>query len=77
MTRKLTIRLPAKLARELKAKARASKINPSSVLRQLAADYVSGKDTPIRNPVQDHILAYAGTWDGHCSGEELLRRTRQ
>ena len=26
--------------------------------------------------VRNHIRKYAGTWDGHCSGEELLRRTR-
>jgi 16S rRNA (guanine966-N2)-methyltransferase len=26
--------------------------------------------------MQGHIQAHAGTWDGICSGEELLRRTR-
>ena len=25
---------------------------------------------------QTHIRKYAGTWQGHCSGAELLRRTR-
>jgi hypothetical protein len=25
---------------------------------------------------QTHIRKYAGTWRGHCSGAELLRRTR-
>ena len=25
---------------------------------------------------QTHIQKYAGTWQGHCSGAELLRRTR-
>lgn len=33
------------------------------------------KDTAASR-VQSHIRKYAGTWDGHCSGEELLRRTR-
>ena len=23
------------------------------------------------NSMQEHVAAYAGTWDGHCSGEEL------
>jgi len=76
MTRTLTIRLPAHLMRELKAKARSSQTTPSVVLRRLAADYVRGKKRPGRNALQEHIAAYAGTWDGYCSGEELLRRTR-
>ena len=25
---------------------------------------------------QSHIAKFAGTWEGHCSGAELLRRTR-
>ena len=28
------------------------------------------------NAMQEHIDAFAGRWDGYCSGEELLRRTR-
>ena len=28
------------------------------------------------NKAQTHIRKYAGTWQGHCSGAELLRRTR-
>ena len=28
------------------------------------------------NKAQAHIRKYAGTWQGHWSGEELLRRTR-
>jgi hypothetical protein len=77
MTSTLTIRLPATLARELKAKTRAARTTPSAVLRRAAADYVRGKKGQKRlNAVQEHIMARAGTWDGHCSGEELLRRTR-
>ena len=25
---------------------------------------------------QSHIAKFAGSWDGHCSGAELLQRTR-
>ena len=75
MTTTLTIRLPETLARQLKAKAKAAKTSASAVLRHAAADYVrKGKHT--LNPMQAHIDAHAGTWDGYCSGEELLRRTR-
>jgi hypothetical protein len=28
------------------------------------------------NKAKTHIQKYAGTWQGHCSGTELLRRTR-
>jgi len=76
MTETLTVRVPARLARQLRAKARSAKTNPSAVLRRLAAEYVRGGKQPARNAVQEHIAAFAGTWDGHCSGEELLRRTR-
>jgi predicted transcriptional regulator len=77
MTTTLTIRLPASLARELKAKARAGKTNPTAVLRRAAADYVrKQKPKNLPNALQEHIDAYAGTWDGYCSGEELLRKTR-
>jgi predicted transcriptional regulator len=77
VTTTLTIRLPAPLARELKAKARAEKTNPSAVLRRAASDYVRKKNSSQRlNAMQQHLLARAGKWDGHCSGEELLRRTR-
>lgn len=76
MTQTVTIRMPARLARELKAKARSAKTNPSAVLRGLVADYVRGKRKPGRNPLQEHIAAYAGTWDGYYSAEELLRKTR-
>lgn len=75
MTRTLTIRLPAGLARELKAKTKAAKTSPSAVLRRAAADYVR-KQKPAQNAMQEHIDAHAGRWDGYCSGEELLRRTR-
>jgi hypothetical protein len=68
--------MPARLARELKATARSAKTNPSAVLRRLVSDYVRGSKTPASNHLQEHIIAYAGTWDGHCSGEELLRKTR-
>lgn len=77
MTRTLTIRLPQSLARQVKDKARAGRTNVSAVARQLFADYVrQGKTHPASNEMQQHIDAYAGSWDGHCSGEELLRRTR-
>jgi hypothetical protein len=77
MTEILTIRVPARLARQLRAKTRAAKTNPSAVLRRLAADYVR-KQTGAeqRNAAQEHIAAYAGTWDGYCSGQELLSKTR-
>jgi hypothetical protein len=76
MTQTLTIQVPAHLARDLKAKARSSKTTPSAVLRRLAADYVRGKKKTGRNALQEHIAAYAGTWDGYCSGEELMLKTR-
>lgn len=75
MTTTLTIRLPRALARELKAKAKAAKTSPSAILRRAAADYVR-KQKPALNAMQEHIDAYAGAWDGYCSGEDLLRRTR-
>jgi hypothetical protein len=76
ITQTLTIRLPAPLARELKANARSAQTTPSAVLGRLAADYVRGKIKSGRNALQEHIAAYAGTWDGYCSGEELMRKTR-
>ena len=77
MTTTLTIRLPAKLARDLKAKARAAKTSPTAILRQAAANYVR-KQPRARtlNSLQEHIDARAGSWDGHLSGVELLKRTR-
>ncbi len=77
MTKTLTIRLPARLARELKARTKAAKTSPSAVLRRAAAKYVHQKKSGRGlNAMQEHIDTYAGTWDGYCSGEELLRRTR-
>lgn len=77
MTETLTIRLPRRLAQELKAKARSSKTTPSAVLRRMASEYVrSRKDKVGLNPLQEHIVSHAGNWDGYCSGEELLRKTR-
>jgi hypothetical protein len=75
MTETLTIRLPKLLARDLRAKTRAAKTNPTEVLRRAAADYVL-HNMAARNAMVEHIRARAGTWDGFCSGEELLRRTR-
>ena len=75
MTETLTVRLPAALARELKAKTKLANTNPSAVLRQAAADYVR-QFKPGINPMQNHILARAGTWDGDISAVELLKRTR-
>lgn len=77
MTTTLTIRLPSGLARQLKAKARAAKTNPSAVLRRAAEKYVAATKGEGRlNEVQEHINLHAGTWDGEISGAELLRRTR-
>jgi hypothetical protein len=75
MNETLTIRLPKSLARDFRAKTRAAKTNPTEVLRRAAADYVR-HNTAARNAMVEHIRARAGTWDGFCSGEELLRRTR-
>jgi hypothetical protein len=75
MTETLTIRLPKSLAREFRAKTRAAKTNPTAVLRRAAAEFVH-KDRTAREAAVEHIRRYAGTWDGYCSGEELLRRTR-
>ncbi|MBI3852224.1 MAG: hypothetical protein HY298_18360 [Verrucomicrobia bacterium] len=76
MTETLTIRLPKSLARDFRAKARAAKTNPTAVLRRAAAEFVNTKGTLGRNAMQEHIRARAGTWNGHCPGAELLRRTR-
>jgi hypothetical protein len=75
MTETLTIRLPKSLARDFRAKTRAAKTNPTEVLRRAATDYVQ-KNQPARDAAVEHIRRFAGTWDGYCSGEELLRRTR-
>jgi hypothetical protein len=76
MTETLTIRLPKSLARDFRAKTRAAKTNPTAVLRRAAAEFVQSKDQAARNAAVEHIRRHAGTWDGYCSGEELLRRTR-
>jgi len=77
MTTTLTIRLPATLAQQLKAKTRAEKTNPTVVLRKAAEIYIGEKAKGKRlNPLQEHIEKYAGRWDGDLSGEELLRKTR-
>ena len=75
MTETLTIRLPKSLARDFRAKTRAAKTNPTVVLRRAAADYVK-MNQAARDASVEHIRRFAGTWDGYCSGEELLRRTR-
>lgn len=75
MTETLTIRLPKSLARDFRAKTRAAKTNPTAVLRQAAAEFVR-KDQIARSAAVEHVRRFAGTWDGYCSGEELLRRTR-
>ena len=77
MTSTLTVRLPAALASESKSRTKRAKTSPSAVLRRAAATYVRGKKSEVGlNAMQEHIDAFAGTWDGYCSGEELLRRTR-
>jgi predicted transcriptional regulator len=75
MTETLTIRLPQRLARDFKAKTKAANTNPTAVLRRAAADFVKQRGQ-VRNAMQEHIRAKAGTWDGLCSGAELLRKTR-
>ena len=76
MTQTMTIRLPRRLAQDLKTKAQAARTTPSAVLRQMAAEYVKSGRKPARNALQEHIVTHAGRWDGYCSGEELLRKTR-
>jgi hypothetical protein len=76
MTEIMTIRLPRQLAEDLKTKAKAAKTTPSAVLRQMAAEYVKSAKKPVRNALQEHIVTHAGRWDGYCSGEELLHKTR-
>jgi hypothetical protein len=75
MTQTLTIRLPKRLARDLKEKAKSEGTNPTEVLRRAAETYVAQNDA-ARDARVDHVRKYAGTWDGYCTGEELLRRTR-
>jgi len=77
MTQTVTIRLPRRLAQELKAKARSSKTTPSAILRRMATEYVRSKKQTTLNPLQEHIVSHAGRWDGYCSGDELLRKTRR
>jgi hypothetical protein len=75
MTETLTIRLPKSLARDFRAKTRAAKTNPTAVLRKAAAEFVN-QDQDAHAAAVQHVRRFAGTWDGYCSGEELLRRTR-
>jgi hypothetical protein len=79
MTQTLTVRLPQRLVSQVRYKARANRTNVSAVARRLFADYVrrqKGSAATTPNPMQQHIDAYAGSWEGHCSGAELLRKTR-
>lgn len=76
MTTTLTIRLPEKLARDLKTKTRAAKTSPSAVLREAASNYVRRSHKDSATAMQRHIDARAGTWDGDISGVELLKITR-
>jgi hypothetical protein len=76
MKQTLTIRLPRRLAREFEDKARAAKTTPSAVLRRLVAEHVKTSKAIVRNTLQEHIITHAGRWDGYCSSEELLRKTR-
>ncbi len=76
MTVTMTIRLPKSLARDFRAKAHAARTNPSAVLRRAAAEFVATHAGAAPNAMQEHIRTHAGTWNGHCSGTELLRRTR-
>jgi len=77
MTTMISVRLPDRLARELKAKTRAARTSPSAVLRQAAASYVRKPQARRSStPLQQHIDARAGSWDGYVSGVELLLKTR-
>jgi hypothetical protein len=76
MTKVLTVRLPTRLAQDFKAKTRSAGTTPSAVLRRFASEYVKARKQPDRNVLQEHILSHAGRWEGHCSGVELLRKTR-
>ena len=75
MTTTMTIRLPAKLAAQFKAKARHANTSPTEVLRQAATEYVRD-DKAARNAMVAHLRSRAGTWDGDISGAELLKLTR-
>lgn len=80
MTQTLTVRLPQGLVRRVRHKARANKTNVSAVARQLFSEYLQQTERSASvapNPLQQHIDTYAGSWDGHYSGAELLRKTRR
>ena len=76
MARTFIVRLPARLAKDFKAKAHSAGTTPSVVLRRMVTKYVKAPRPPKRNAVQEHILMYSGRWNGYCSGVELLRKTR-
>jgi hypothetical protein len=59
-----------------KAKNRTVKPTQCAVLRRAASDCERKKSGTTLNAMQQHIDARAGQWDGYCSGEELLRKTR-
>jgi hypothetical protein len=60
MTTTLTIRLPATLARELKAWTKAAKTSPSAVLRRAAAFYVRQKKPGTGlTAIQEYIDSHA------------------
>jgi predicted transcriptional regulator len=75
MTTTMTIRLPAKLAAQFKAKARHANTSPTEILRQAASKYVR-EDKVSRSAMVAHLRSRAGTWDGDVSGKELLKMTR-
>ena len=76
MTTKLTIRLPVAFACELKSKAKAERTTASAVLRRAAVKFVLSDRRKKATAMQRHVDAHAGRWDGYCTAEELLRRTR-
>ena len=55
MTETLTVRMPAKLMRELKAKAKFARANAAEIFRQAATEYV--RTYTGVNASQQHILA--------------------
>jgi len=71
LTSKGTITIPAAIRR-------AAGLSPGS---RIAWSFEKGEIRARRRQAGateawKHILSYAGTWQGHCSGRELLFRTR-
>ena len=60
----------------MKTKAQAAKRTAGIGRARMAPGKVkTGKETG-RKVLREHIVTHAGRWDGYCSGEELMRKTR-